>query len=42
MNNNTVIVLDVETTGLDFQREKIIEFAAVKHVDDEITEEYET
>lgn len=36
------IVLDIETTGLDYRREKIIEFAAVKLVNDEITEEYET
>jgi DNA polymerase III epsilon subunit family exonuclease len=42
MNNNTVIVLDIETTGLDYQREKILEFAAVKLVGNEITEQYET
>lgn len=36
------IILDTETTGLDFKKEKIIEFAAVKLVDGEITEEYET
>jgi len=45
MNNSTPdikIVLDIETTGLDYKREKIIEFAAVKLVDGVITEEYET
>jgi len=36
------IVLDIETTGLDYRREKIIEFAAVKLVNGKITEEYET
>jgi DNA polymerase-3 subunit alpha (Gram-positive type) len=36
------IVLDVETTGLDYKREKIIEFAAVKLVNNVITEEFET
>ncbi|MDD3150327.1 MAG: 3'-5' exonuclease [Candidatus Gastranaerophilales bacterium] len=39
---NTVIVLDVETTGLDCLREKMIEFAAVKLVNYEIVDEYET
>ncbi len=42
MTDNIVIVLDVETTGLDFTREKMIEFAALKLVNGEITEEYET
>lgn len=41
-NQDTVIVLDVETTGLDYQREKMIEFAAVKLVNGEIVDEYET
>jgi len=36
------VVLDIETTGLDYRREKIIEFAAVKLVNGKITEEYET
>lgn len=36
------IVLDIETTGLDYKREKIIEFAAVKLENNEITEEFET
>lgn len=38
----TEIVLDVETTGLDYTKERIIEFAAVKLVDGEITDKYET
>lgn len=41
-NHDTVIVLDVETTGLDFLREQIIEFAAIKLVNGEIVDEYET
>jgi len=41
-NQDTVIVLDVETTGLDYLREKMIEFAAVKMVNDKIVDEYET
>jgi len=36
------IVLDVETTGLDYTKEKIIEFGAVKLVNGEITEKFET
>lgn len=36
------IVLDVETTGLDYRREKIIEFAAVKLVNNVIVDKYET
>ena len=39
---NIEIVLDVETTGLDYTKERIIEFAAVKLVNDEITDTYET
>lgn len=39
---NIQIVVDIETTGLDYRREKIVEFAAVKLVDGQITEEYET
>ncbi len=39
--NNILIVLDVETTGLDYKREKIIEFAALKLVDNKIVDEYE-
>lgn len=42
MTDNTVIVLDVETTGLDFTREKMVEFAALKLVNGQIVEEYET
>ena len=36
------IVLDVETTGLDYTKEKIIEFGAVKLVNGEITDKFET
>ncbi len=39
---NIEIVLDVETTGLDYPKEKIIEFAAVKMVNDEIDDVFET
>ena len=41
-NQDIKIVLDIETTGLDYKREKIIEFAAVKLVNNVITEEFET
>ncbi len=36
------IVVDVETTGLDYTKEKIIEFAAVKLADGKITDTFET
>ena len=36
------IVLDTETTGLDYTREKIIEFAAVRLENGKITDEYQT
>ena len=36
------IVLDTETTGLDFTREKIIEFAAVRLENGKIKDEYQT
>jgi len=36
------IVLDVETTGLDYTKEKIIEFGAVKLINGKITEKFET
>ena len=36
------VVIDVETTGLDYTREKIIEFAGVKLVNGKITETFET
>ena len=42
MEEDIKIVLDVETTGLDYRREKIIEFAALKLVNNQIVEEYET
>ena len=38
----TYIVLDVETTGLDVTKEKMIEFAAVKLVNGKIKDRYET
>ena len=36
------IVIDVETTGLDYTREKIIEFAGVKLVNGKVKEKFET
>lgn len=36
------IVLDTETTGLDFNRERIIEFAAVRLENGKIVDEYQT
>lgn len=43
MSENLIeVVLDVETTGLDYTREKIIEFAAVKLTDGVITDSFET
>ncbi len=36
------VVIDVETTGLDYTREKIIEFAGVKLVNGKIKEKFET
>ena len=36
------IVLDTETTGLDFTRERIIEFAAVRLENGKIVDEYQT
>ena len=36
------VVIDVETTGLDYTREKVIEFAGVKLIDGKITETFET
>lgn len=38
----TYIVLDVETTGLDVYKERMIEFAAVKLVGNKITDRFET
>ena len=38
----TYIVLDVETTGLDVYKERMIEFAAVKLVGNKITDSFET
>ena len=40
--NNTLIILDVETTGLDPQKEKILEFAGIKLQNGEIIDEFET
>ena len=42
MSDNILIVLDVETTGLDHTKEKIIEFAGLKLVNGQIVEEFET
>ena len=43
MSENLIeVVVDVETTGLDYTREKIIEFAGVKLVDGVIPERFET
>ena len=36
------IVLDIETTGLDYTKERMIEFAAVKLVNGKIKEKFET
>ena len=36
------VVIDVETTGLDYTREKIIEFAGVKLVNGKIEDTFET
>ena len=36
------IVLDTETTGLDYTREKMVEFAGVKLVNGKITDKFET
>ena len=36
------IVLDTETTGLDYTRERIVEFAAVRLENGKITKEYQT
>lgn len=40
--NEIEIVLDVETTGLDYTKEKIIEFGAVKLVNGKIKDKFET
>lgn len=40
-NQDVKIVLDLETTGLDYKKEKIIEFAAVRLVNNQITDELE-
>ncbi len=40
-HQETLVVVDLETTGLDYKREKIIEFAGIKLVNGQITEELE-
>ncbi len=42
MSKEIEVVLDVETTGLDYTRERIIEFAAVKLEDGKIIDTFET
>ena len=42
MSKEIEVVLDVETTGLDYTRERIIEFAAVKLEDGKIVDTFET
>jgi len=42
MAKETEVVIDVETTGLDYTRERIIEFAGVKLVGGKIKDKFET
>jgi DNA polymerase III epsilon subunit family exonuclease len=39
---NVEIILDIETTGLDFTKEKMVEFAAVRLENGKITDTYQT
>ena len=41
-NKEVEVIIDVETTGLDYTRERIIEFAAVKLVNGKVKEKFET
>ena len=41
-NKEIEVVIDVETTGLDYTRERIIEFAGVKLVNGKVKEKFET
>ncbi|MBR1616743.1 3'-5' exonuclease [bacterium] len=41
-NKEVEVVIDVETTGLDYTREKIIEFAGIKLIDGKIVDTFET
>ena len=41
-NQEIEVVIDVETTGLDYTRERIIEFAGVKLVNGKVKEKFET
>ena len=41
-NKEIEVIIDVETTGLDYTRERIIEFAGVKLVNGKVKEKFET
>ncbi len=41
-NKEVEVIIDVETTGLDYTRERIIEFAGVKLVNGKVKEKFET
>ncbi len=41
-DHKTIIVLDLETTGLDHRTERILEFGAVRLENGEVVDEYET
>ncbi len=41
-NKEVEVIIDVETTGLDYTRERIIEFAGIKLVNGKVKEKFET